>query len=218
MLSHVFTIHGIPRTKKTSNQGVVVPVKKAGRPTGKLRAMMFPAQEWREWVKTARIVYDDGLIVMDHHRAVFLPASTPPIGWVGIGADMNCCATFFLQRRQHGDPVGYYQGLADLLEERGVIENDRFIRSWDGTRLERDEEHPRVEVKLQMLGTSRPPFVPSDQPAGPWLLQLVGRDPAAYAAVAAFMVQAMHETDRLASPDDLHAMASLVLDNMVKRG
>lgn len=146
MTTHAFTIFGMPRTKKTSGQGVVMKTK-----TGKLRAMMFPAKDYREWVKQARIVYDGGIIVDDHGRPVLLPAEGPPIGWIPISGVMNCRALFYLTNRQHGDWIGYMQGIGDFLQERGVIENDRLIVSGDGSRCLRDNERPRVEVVLEMV-------------------------------------------------------------------
>jgi hypothetical protein len=44
--------------------------------------------------------------------------------------------------------VGYYQGLADLLESRGILANDKHIVSWDGSRLLKDAARPRVELIL----------------------------------------------------------------------
>lgn len=50
-----------------------------------------------------------------------------------------------------GDLVGYLQGLADLLEKRGVVANDKWIQSWDGSRLAKDKANPRVELTLTPL-------------------------------------------------------------------
>lgn len=41
------------------------------------------------------------------------------------------------------------QATADLLEESGVLENDRLIVSWDSTRIEDiDKENPRTEIEI----------------------------------------------------------------------
>jgi hypothetical protein len=55
----------------------------------------------------------------------------------------------FYRDAERGDAVGYYQGLADLLEKRGVVANDRLIMSWDGSRLLKDSANPRVELTLE---------------------------------------------------------------------
>jgi hypothetical protein len=64
-------------------------------------------------------------------------------------AAYNVRATFYRDRNGPGDAVGYYQGLADLLEKRGIVANDRQLVSWDGTRITLDRDRPRVEVRLE---------------------------------------------------------------------
>jgi len=136
-----FTVFGMPRTKKTSDE--------FGFPGGKFTK--FPAKEWRRWVKQARIEWQT-------------PQPVLPIrGFV------TCRALFFLTARQRGDSHGYYQGLADFLENRGIpdikgghglLVNDYLIADWDGSRgpwhsrsyISRD--NPRVEVLLTAI-----PFV-----------------------------------------------------------
>jgi hypothetical protein len=62
-------------------------------------------------------------------------------------APYNCAAIFYRDANR-GDAVGYYQGLADVLEKAQVITNDKFITQWDGSRLLVDRENPRVELVL----------------------------------------------------------------------
>jgi hypothetical protein len=69
--------------------------------------------------------------------------------WSPLTYPMNCAAVIYLGSRQHGDALGYLQGLADLLEARQVIANDRFIATWDGSRLVHDGSTPRVELTLE---------------------------------------------------------------------
>lgn len=141
-VAHHFIIYGMPRTKKTSNQGVVV----AGK-SGKPRAMMFPAKDWRQWCKDAPMKF-------------ITERPTRP-----LTQRFSCRAHYFMSARQHGDAVGYNQGLADFLEvrgipgieERGLLENDRLIIDWDGTRGPWhgsqfvDPMQPRVEVMLTVV-------------------------------------------------------------------
>jgi hypothetical protein len=115
-----------PRTKKTSNVLAV-----AGR-----RRVVLPSQAWRRWARTAEITFLDGETL----RAWY--ANGP------ILCALNCRALFY-RDADRGDAVGFYQGLADLLEQRGVVENDRQIRSWDGSRLLIDRTRPRVELVLE---------------------------------------------------------------------
>jgi hypothetical protein len=47
-----------------------------------------------------------------------------------------------------GDLVGYLQAISDLLQAGGVIQDDRLIYSYDGSRLLLDRQRPRVELVL----------------------------------------------------------------------
>ena len=117
-----FTVIGTPRTKKNSS----VLVRPGG---GKLRPI--PSKAWREWCRTCIITYYK---------------YTAPVNFV-IDFPVNCKAVFYRDANR-GDAVGFYQGLADLLEKRGIIANDRLLVSWDGSRLDKDAKNPRVEVEL----------------------------------------------------------------------
>ncbi len=64
-----------------------------------------------------------------------------------IGSPVNVCAIFYREALV-GDAVGFYQALADTLEKAGIVENDRLIVSWDGSRLLKDAKNPRVEVEI----------------------------------------------------------------------
>jgi hypothetical protein len=47
-----------------------------------------------------------------------------------------------------GDWAGYIQGIGDFLEDVGIVEDDVLLRSFDGSRLYKDAENPRVELWL----------------------------------------------------------------------
>lgn len=64
-----------------------------------------------------------------------------------IDYEVNCAALIYRDRNV-GDAAGFYQAIADCLEAMGVVKNDRLIVTWDGTRLRKDPENPRVEVTL----------------------------------------------------------------------
>jgi hypothetical protein len=75
----------------------------------------------------------------------------------------------FYREKNLGDLVGFMQALGDVLEQAtppkkapkraprkppakaGVIENDRQIVSWDGTRLSKDAARPRVELEIMRV-------------------------------------------------------------------
>jgi len=127
------TIDGRPTTKKTKNQVAMV----GGRPR------VFPSKIWRKWVNESSVhIYS---------KLPLFPLKEP----------LNCRAIFYRERNA-GDPVGYYQALADFLETCllcrrrkcscdepiRILADDKWIAHWDGTRLDKDKDNPRVEVYL----------------------------------------------------------------------
>lgn len=64
-----------------------------------------------------------------------------------IRENVNVRALFF-REKNIGDAVGFYQALADALQEGGIVANDRQIVSWDGSRLLKDTERPRIIVTI----------------------------------------------------------------------
>ena len=111
-----------PRTKK--NHGQIIHVK--GRP------VMMPSPEYRAWESGCK-------------RAAVYDRTAP-----AIAHEVNCCALIYREVRT-GDAVGYYQAIADTLEHLGIVQNDRLIVSWDGTRMLKDPDNPRVEVTLTAI-------------------------------------------------------------------
>lgn len=126
-----FIIPGPPRTKKTHSRIV----------NTRTRPRLLPSQQFMEWNAAAQyhlidvrrdlIPFRDG-----HHRPIEVP--------------VNCCALFY-RDADRGDAVGYYQALADALEEGRIVANDVLIVSWDGSRLLKDAANPRIEVMLTEL-------------------------------------------------------------------
>lgn len=128
MTTYHLTVTGAPRTKKTSNRLVKV---------GRFRKVL-PSKAWEHWVKHARVQGTmDATDMTWHYTERMLPLAVP----------LHITAIFYRDARR-GDLVGYMQGLADLLEKRGVIANDRQLVNWDGTRLDLDRDNPRTEVTL----------------------------------------------------------------------
>jgi hypothetical protein len=67
----------------------------------------------------------------------------------------NCRALIYRETLT-GDAVGYYQAIADMLQEAGVVSDDKWIEAWDGSRLLKDAHRPRVELVLTpMTGDDR---------------------------------------------------------------
>ena len=67
-----------------------------------------------------------------------------------IAAAVNVRA-FFYRQALVGDACGFYQALGDILQDAGIIVNDKQIASWDGTRLRKDAGRPRIEVWLEAV-------------------------------------------------------------------
>lgn len=59
----------------------------------------------------------------------------------------NAAARFYVDN-DAADTVGLMQGLADALQDAGVIPNDRQLRTWNGTDQTLDHVRPRVELLL----------------------------------------------------------------------
>jgi Holliday junction resolvase RusA-like endonuclease len=117
------TIFGAPRTKKTHNR-----IVRAGR-----RQRVLPSETFERW------------------QAAAVPQMR--IAWSGriaITYPVNVRAVFY-RAANRGDLIGYMQALADALETAGVLENDKHVVSWDGTRMAVDRVRPRVEVEIEPM-------------------------------------------------------------------
>lgn len=49
------------------------------------------------------------------------------------------------------DWCGLAQGLGDILEKAGIIENDRLIEHWDGSRIIVDKNNPGVKITISEI-------------------------------------------------------------------
>jgi hypothetical protein len=156
------TILGAPRTKKNSGQGAIGRAHGAGgQPCpscgSRLRVRVFPSAAWREWLKAA-VVWIDGVRLVDAGGVPGLCREddrglvTSIVGlWAPLAEPVNCRAVFH-RDADRGDLIGYCQGLADLLQERGVLADDKWIWGWDGSRLAvMGADRPRVEVELTAM-------------------------------------------------------------------
>ncbi len=114
------TIYGVPRTKKNSAQIV----------RAEFRPRLIPSAAFRAWNKQAQL-------------QLALLGFYPP-----IQTAVNCRAMFYREALR-GDAVGFYQALADALEEARIVLDDKFIVSWDGSRMLKDAANPRIEVVLE---------------------------------------------------------------------
>lgn len=124
------TIESAPRTKKTSNRVFYIgPKCRACRRGAQPRVM--PSEAWTAWCD----------------RVVPKIKAALPAGWKPIDIRVNCAALFY-QDVDRADSHGLYQGLADVLQEAGVVKDDKLIRRWWGSDLFKDSARPRVELVL----------------------------------------------------------------------
>lgn len=119
-----FTLIAAPRTKK--NHGIITTRGKFPR--------ILPSKQFSAWNRIAQLQ----LSAIRAKAEIPLPITVP----------VNVAAHFYRERLT-GDMVGFMQALADALEEGGIVENDRLIVSWDGSRLLKDSANPRVIVTLE---------------------------------------------------------------------
>lgn len=127
-----FTIPGAPRTKKNNAR-----LDLRGR-----RPRKLPSKAFEEWNRAAQL-----------HLRLFLNRTLLPADTFPIRHEVNCRALFY-RHALVGDANGFYQALADALEEAGIVEDDSLIVSWDGSRLRKDSTNPRIEVVLEQAESS----------------------------------------------------------------
>jgi hypothetical protein len=116
-----------PRTKKTHSR-VVSMGKRC--PTCKRGSIVrvLPSEAHEEWFKAA------------------LPQAR--LAWAGrkpLELPVQVAAVFYREKLL-GDLAGFIQALGDLLEAAGILENDRLIASWDGSRL--SKAAARIELVI----------------------------------------------------------------------
>ncbi len=115
-----YIIRGAPRTKKTSNR-----VVRAGAFTKVLPSAAY-------------VSYERAAVPQLRAQHCGMPVYREPV---------HVRATFYREKNL-GDWTGYAQALGDILEAAGIVENDRLIAHWDGTRLLKDAANPRVEFEV----------------------------------------------------------------------
>ena len=142
-----FVIYGTPRSKKTSNR--VVNIGPMCRVCGKRGGFpkVLPSEAYCEWEADAVRQCMD-IKVKLRNAGIELPIAHP----IGIEA------LFYLAPTKEGrmrldcpDLSNLMEALADMLQEAGIIKDDRQIADWDGSRRLLGE--PRIEVFIAILET-----------------------------------------------------------------
>lgn len=113
-------ILGQPRTKKNSSQ-----IAFRGN-----KRVLLPSKAFKEYEKVA-------LMQLERVQAVHGPIA------------VRCC--YYLQNRAHWpDLVGLLQATSDILQAADVIDNDKYIVNYDGSKIAGiDKDRPRAEITIQ---------------------------------------------------------------------
>lgn len=124
-----FTIPIEPRTKKNSQQIVLVDFidKQTGKK--KKRPIIIPSKQYKE----------------------FEEASLWFIEAVGIDYPVNVKAIFYMKTRRKVDLTNLLEALDDVLVKGGMLKDDncQIITSHDGSRVRFDKENPRIEIEIE---------------------------------------------------------------------
>jgi len=135
-----FVVEGAPRTKKNSQR--IARVK--GRP------ILLQSRQHDAWAEAAilqlRSQYPRAVRIVEVDRARGVVTQ----GYGPIRSPLNLRALIY-RDRSVGDLGNYLAAVCDALERAGVVENDRLIGGFDGSRLLVDRERPRVEIELSPL-------------------------------------------------------------------
>jgi hypothetical protein len=132
-----------PKTKKNSSK--IIPHLK--------HAILVPSDAYTKWERAAiRALVGEGIIKRGppsvKGKPTYRVQAVKPIDY-----PVNCRALIYRDALR-GDAVGFYQAVGDFLQLAGVVANDKFIVSWDGSRLLKDATRPRVELELERVGNA----------------------------------------------------------------
>jgi Holliday junction resolvase RusA-like endonuclease len=126
------TILGRPVTKKNSQRLV----RAGGRP------MVLQSRQYLAWEGPAV-----AQLQAEHQSAKRWGNGLAP----GLESMPRSLRALVYRDRNVGDLGNYLAAICDVLERAGVVENDRLIQSFDGSRLLIDRKNPRVEIELMAL-------------------------------------------------------------------
>ncbi len=105
---------------------------------GKLR--LLPKESWRKYRDEVLPCLQEQMNQLSPETQIWLP-----IDW-----SLHCKALFY-REYLGGVAALHYQALAELMRAANLIAHEKWIQSWDGSRLLLDRKHPRVEFVLTRL-------------------------------------------------------------------
>lgn len=119
-----FTIDGPPATKKNGMR----PWKRGNR------TFLIPSETATSWARSA--------VQQLQAQLCANPIDYP----VSLNAQI-------FRKKRTGDLGNYLAAICDALESSEIVENDKWILSFDGSRLRSDTCNPRVEIELTEMET-----------------------------------------------------------------
>lgn len=126
----MIVIHGQPATKKNSPMPVFVGGDPCPICQRRKKAVILPSAAYKKYAKVA--------------KAQLLLVSRRYSGPVEVTAQ------YWLRDRRRPDLNNLMAATADILQEAHIIQDDRDIISWDGSRIAGvDRENPRVEITIR---------------------------------------------------------------------
>lgn len=128
-------VPGAPRTKK--NHMRIVRIK--GRPA------LIQGASYKGWASVAiALLRAQWMRSYAAREAVLYGASV-------IGYPVNLRALVYRERAGRADLLNYLAAVSDVLEEAGVLVDDKLVAGLDGSRLLVDRARPRVEIELRPM-------------------------------------------------------------------
>lgn len=134
-----FVIHGAPRSKKNSPR--VVNIGPMCRTCGKRGGFpkVLPSLAYEEWEAAALRE-----CMMIKPKLIAAGIELPILHPVGVEA-------LIYRDRNVGDLSNFLEAIGDMLQAAGIIQDDKQIEDWDGSRRLKDAANPRVEIFISIL-------------------------------------------------------------------
>lgn len=122
---------GAPRTKKNHGRRIW----RKDRRTGQSRPYHIPSAAHELW----------------HDKASIQARLQAAAARWGKCAERVTVRALVYRQADVGDMNGYQQAIGDMLQHAGILVDDKLIRDWDGSRLLKDAERPRIEIEIRIV-------------------------------------------------------------------
>lgn len=116
---------GSIRSKKNSKVATIIGGKNKPR-----RAIILPSAAYKKW-----------------EQGVISSLGKETTQRAKIASEIQVAAVAYV-KGVLPDLSGMLESVGDCLEKAGIIENDKQIKSWDGSRVYRDKDNPRTIVEI----------------------------------------------------------------------